>query len=385
MAFKNRVRLPFYLTRPQLPDERNVFRLADGSVKISSIVQRKTFEGETDYMPIELHERLKIALSHDEVTIEGQRYLGGVALDGDYSIAWQNFRDYPLGKGDFKVQVSPYPFNNDNCQSCEQASQLDLQDDTITGAYDSISEGGSATYNVFQNDTICCKPVVAEITQINDDYIETASINEFGILNITLHATTPTQNNVDLLTYRVTCPDGSYDEAHVFANVSGSLEVCQPPGSIDTGTITQTEATPNWFDIPTPAPVSYNWKLTFKENTITVLRSGNTTDTSVFLEDLESGACYTFFVQSVCEDDSLSDFISIDICTPVADVQCGKYLVTYEGTEPLHIFSYVNCSGNNQNDFIVPNQTKTICALDVTPGTPVSITGVDSYTYDGTC
>src|SRR5687767_11228562 len=96
MPFRNRIRLPFYLTRPQFPRESNVFRRADGSTKVQSVIIRKVFEGETDKLPKEIHERFIVALSHDDVTIEGKYLATGVSMDGDYEIDWLKFLDFPL-------------------------------------------------------------------------------------------------------------------------------------------------------------------------------------------------------------------------------------------------------------------------------------------------
>jgi hypothetical protein len=213
MAFHQRARIPFYLTRPQFPEERNVFRLANGRTKVQSVIIRKVWEGETDWLPKEIHERLKVALAHDTVTIEGYYYLTGVGVvaEAEYSIEWQTtMLDYPLAKAAFKAEVTPYDVTNDNCQSCEEATQLALEDDTITGLYDSLAEGSTTEYNVFANDSICCSPITAEIVTINSLYVDSATIDAAsGIVEIILHATTPSGTNVNLLTYRVTCPNGS--------------------------------------------------------------------------------------------------------------------------------------------------------------------------------
>lgn len=392
MSFVNRIRLPLYVTRPQFPDEKNVFRLADGTTKVQSIIIRKVFEAETDWLPAEIHERIKIALSHDNVTIEGYRYLGGVRVDGDYDIAWNSaMLDFPLAKAAFKAEVTPYNYTNDNCQTCEEASQLSLVDDTITGVYESLDEGSTTEYNVFANDSICCKPITAEIVTINSLYVESAEISATsGIVTITLKPETPSGTNVNLLTYRVTCPNGSYDEADVFANVAGSEESCEAPPSLDAGTITSTGAEPNWFGMLAPLPVSYNYFLYLSSDLINPIDSGNTTDTFVLYDDLNPGTCYTFYVQSVCDGGGTSEFINIEFCTPTAESVCGRYLVTYNngtGTPggPIHIFSYINCSGNPQNDFIVNLQQKLICVLENSPGSPVEITGITSYEYVEPC
>lgn len=392
MAFSNRVRLPFFITRPQFPETREVFRLANGETKVQSVIVRKVYEGETDWLPETIHERLKIALSHDNITIEGYRYLSGVGVvqEGDYEIQWvNNFLDFPLGKAAFKAEISPYNNTNDNCQTCEEANQLELVDDTITGLYESLDEGSTTEYNVFTNDSICCKPITASITTINDTYVDSAEIDETtGVVTITLLAETPSATNINLLTYRVTCPNGSYDEADVFANISGSIEVCQAPENLASGEITDSGATLSWT-APTPTPVSYNYQVYLSSDLLTPIITGNTTNLSVLFNDLDPGTCYKFYIQSVC-DDGESEYINIEFCTVIDPEICGRWLVTYNngsgipGGEP-HIFSYLNCSGDLQNDFILNMQSKLICVLQDPDGNPVEINGVTSYEYVEPC
>lgn len=75
MPYKNRIRLPIMFTKPQFPTERNVFRLADGSSKVLSVIIRNTFEGSTDQLPEDWHRKLVVAMSHDEITIENERLM----------------------------------------------------------------------------------------------------------------------------------------------------------------------------------------------------------------------------------------------------------------------------------------------------------------------
>lgn len=393
MAFHNRSRIPFYVTRPQFPEERNTFRLADGRSKVQSVIVRKVLDGETDWLPAELHERLKVALAHDNVTIEGYRYLAGVGIvaEGEYSIEWQtNMLDYPLGKAAFKVEITPFDVTNDNCQTCEEATQLSLEDDTITGLYDALDEGSTTEYNVFENDSICCKPITAEIVTLNSLYVQSATIDAAsGIVEIILHPTTPSGTNVNLLTYRVTCPNGSYDDADVFANISGSEETCLPPGSLDSGTISATGATPNWYNLPTPEPESYNYQLFLSSDLLTPIDSGNTNQTSVNYTDLESGTCYAFFLQSVCPGGGLSEFISIEFCTAEAETSCGFYKVGYnDGSGERGTWTtvtYLNCVGEEQSTPVFNMSFKFICALENSPGDPVDIVGATSLEYMEPC
>lgn len=245
-------------------------------------------------------------------------------------------------------------------------------------------------YNVFANDSICCKPITAEIVSINSLYVDSATIDSgSGIVEIILKSSTPSGTNVNLLTYRVTCPNGSYDDADVFANISGSEETCLAPGSLDAGTISATGATPNWFDLPDPLPESYNYQLYLSSDLFNPVDSGNTDQTSVNYTDLEPGTCYTFFVQSVCEGGGTSEFISIEFCTPDAEVSCGLYEVSYNDGSgergPFTTVTYINCAGDEVSTIVFNMSFKPLCALESSPGSPVYITGSTSVEYIQPC
>lgn len=309
MAFKNRIRLPFYVTRPQFPTESTTFRLANGARKTLSSVIRKVFEGETENLPKEIHERLVIALKHDDVTVEGKYYLGGVSLDGDYDIDWNKFLDYPLAKAAFKVEVTPFDYSNDNCQTCEEATQLTLEDDTFP---DTLNEGQTYDLNVFGNDSICCKPIIAEIITFNSLFVSSATIDaSSGIITVDMQAELPTATNANLLTYRVTCPNGSYDEASVFANVSGTAVECLSPINLQIISITDSYAQATW-DAPTPAPVAYRWELYLASDLLTPILTGDIIDLYADLDSLTPSTEYRFYVRSTCVDD-ISEFIYINL------------------------------------------------------------------------
>src|ERR1700749_4669286 len=103
MRFSNRIRLPFKLHKPQFLEDANRYRKANGVTVTLSVVVRKVYEGLTDSIPEKLHERLKIALVHDSVQVEGDKYVGVITQEGDYQIEWQDFLSYPLAQGKFKA------------------------------------------------------------------------------------------------------------------------------------------------------------------------------------------------------------------------------------------------------------------------------------------
>src|SRR5687768_3265995 len=98
MAFRNRVRLPIKLHKPQFVEESDKYRKANGASVVLSVVIRKIYEGQTDSLPEKLHERLKIALRHDTVIIEGDKYAGAIVQDGSYDIEWIDFLSKPIAQ-----------------------------------------------------------------------------------------------------------------------------------------------------------------------------------------------------------------------------------------------------------------------------------------------
>lgn len=385
MPFVNRIRLPFYLSRPQYPDDRTIFRRADGTTKTLSAVVRKTYEGETDQLPEKIHERLKIALLHDTVNIEGDRYVGGVSVDGDYTIDWQRFLDFPLAKAEFRVQVTPFDFSNSNCQTCEEASQLNLVDDTFP---DPLDEDTEYTINVFSNDDICCSPITAEITAINADFIESATIDPLSGI-VTLQTKTPLEiaNGVNLLTYRVTCPNGGYDEADVFADINGSIEACLAPVNLQVTDITSDSATATW-EAPSPAPSNgYVWQL-YNADTMALVDSGATGGLTVDLTGLDEDVDYIFYVAGDCGDEQ-SNNVSTEFSTEISSEGCGRYRLFWNDGTGIRGNSttafYIDCNGDSQEITVFNLGFHMICALENSPGDPVHIAGVTSVTYMAPC
>ncbi len=90
----NRVRLPFYLHTPQFPQSQEIYEKRNGRKVTMSATTGKEWELETDYLTEDMHEKLIIALSHDEVYVDGQL----LTKTGDYSIDWSNYIEDMDGK-----------------------------------------------------------------------------------------------------------------------------------------------------------------------------------------------------------------------------------------------------------------------------------------------
>lgn len=392
MAFKNRIRLPLYLTRPQFPEEKNVFIRADGSRKTQSIVISKVYEGLTDKLPEWVHERIKIALSHDTVQIEGDRYFGELVADG-YDIEWENFLDYPYGNANFKANVNPYPMVNSNCQTCEQASQLSLVDDTLP---DTLEESTTYEFNVFANDTINCRPFTAEITYTNSVFVESATLDEVtGMLTIVTKPLFFQRNSVVLVTYRVTCANGAYDDADVYANLTGSEEACLEPTNVHVVTKDDDSIVMGW-DAPSPAPAEgYEWQLAESATPTIIVDSGTDAGTSATMPSdpltvgLEPGTSYIFSVRSKCGTDDYSEWVNVTVTTdPLDDNQCGRYRITWFdefNNQDFKDVQYIDCNSSVRTIRLQNFKPRFICALQESIGHPVSIIGADEVVWANQC
>ena len=391
--FLNRVRLPLYFSKPQFPIERSIFKRADGSRKVLSASVSNTYEGKTDLIPKEWHQRLAIALSHDVVNIESDRLLTEVVLDSEYGINWNEFLDFPIAQANFTIQVTPFNATNSNCQTCDEIAQLSLVDDTTATVY---NEGttNEFPFSVLLNDNICCYPFTLEIVSFNTDYFSAVSITDAGIVTFTLVASVPTIANVLLATYRVTCPNGAYDEADIYVGIAGTSTECIAPQNViaELPPTDGTVATIVW-DPVLPTPTGYIWVLYLASDIYTPVDSGSTTDNFVNITGLTVGEDYVFTVQTDCGAYDLSDVSSVEFTsTETPSELCGNFQVSYapiDGGEITNI-SYMDCTGAVQNFVVVSFMAIEICMLINSGETTPVFFATDSasevnVTYLGLC
>lgn len=386
MAFKNRIRLPFKLHKPQFVEERQDFIFSDGSAKTLSVIIRKVYEGLTDEMPEKLHERLKIALAHDNVSIEGDRYIGSITQEGDYTIEWSDFLSRPIAQAKFKANVTPYNAINSNCGTCEEYTQVVCEDDNIGD----VNEDDTLNIDALDNDSICCNPFVLSIVSYNTDYIDAISINVNNTIDLHIKNSVATQNGVILATYRVTCENGMYDEANIIANVTGTaFAECLAPTDLIIEAISDVHCFISWT-MPSGA-LSYEWQLYLITDLINQVDGGtaNIVENAIDLMGLTSATQYRFFVNTVCADDNRSTSVYIDFTTDPASGtdSCGEYLLENQDFDNFRSGTYIDCNGATQNINLGPLHNRTICALQNSPGDPVDIT-VESeiqILYQGLC
>lgn len=115
----NKIRLPFFLSKPNRKSERSVYFKSDGSAKVTKSVLRKEYDGFVGHLPDELHEKLNVALEHESVFIESSRYTGDARLSEDYEVKWTEINMYHMAPATFKVNATPFSASINNCADCD--------------------------------------------------------------------------------------------------------------------------------------------------------------------------------------------------------------------------------------------------------------------------
>lgn len=378
MAFNNRIRLPMQLHSAQFPEERNVFRKANGVTKTLSVIIRKQYDLETDFLPEHWHQRLKIALAHDVISWEGERYLGEISQDGDYTIEWpEGVLHYPTAKAVSKVQVTPFNATNSNCMTCEEASQLNLVDDEASGGgiYGTLAEDTDYEVDTAANDVICCYPAVFSLVSFNSDYLTSASIDPAtGLFSFHTGTGLTDVNGLLIATYRVTCPNGGYDEAGIYADIDGSVDGCLAPTNLAIGATSQTSMEFTW----TQPFVGADYYLEIYEGTAPVgspVQTGNVSITdNITINDLEPGTEYYFQIRTECETVN-SNFVGIAGETPSTVVSCGEYEVINNSVNDtgFRTVDYLDCNGDTQHQVVFYQSRVFLCFLEDSPGTPSAV------------
>ena len=113
----NRVRLPLYLSAPQFPQENEDYKMKSGLRRKMFAEIEKSYSLNTDYLPEDLHQKLLIALSNDEVYIDDEL----LTKSDTYNIDWSNTEtidEIKLAMASCRM-VENVTFRNDNCGECE--------------------------------------------------------------------------------------------------------------------------------------------------------------------------------------------------------------------------------------------------------------------------
>jgi hypothetical protein len=237
----NRVRLPLVLTKPQFQDEESIYTRSDGSIKILKSVTKEEFEGKVDYLNKDFHERIKVALSHDNVSMESDHYTGGLRKQGGYEIEWIDFMMYTAATAKFKALATPYLVRNNNCEVCEPA---DLNCPLIINLQSYVTiDPDPLKYNYNLNWNTLPSPQVIRVVV---KYRLVGSTN-WTIIN----SNNLSQISISLLigNYEFTVAASGATCLPVFSSVitvNGVVSGCAIPTGLSIGNITQNSATASW-------------------------------------------------------------------------------------------------------------------------------------------
>lgn len=336
MPFTNRIRLPFYLSKPQYPVDEEIYIKANSRRVVQKSIISKEMEAKTDYLPALLHERLAVALRHDIVSVEGQNYSGDIRINGAYTIDWVDFLDFPVAPANFKAFDDGFAARLTRCEICNDVTELSLQPDVFPGI---LEEGETYNINVSTNDGICCANPIFSIDSFDSNFIDSISIvAETGVVTMTLKTPLNSAANITLFTYKVIC--GGEEET---ATVSGTIEgsgsaLCPAPSNlvlteVDPASVPY-EINANW-DASIPAPADgYRWTLhSYSGATEVLISFGTTTATEVNINSLDCGVTYRFRVTAVCDaelpDESATLVADITISCPAPGE--NMYLVNETG------------------------------------------------------
>ncbi|MBA3830081.1 MAG: fibronectin type III domain-containing protein [Taibaiella sp.] len=396
MPFSNRVRLPIELTRPQYPTEKNSYRLANGGTKTQSVVIRKVYIGATDWLPEGTHEKIQIALSHDHVYIEGEKYIGEITADAGYDINWQDTGSYPTAPAKFKAEVTPFNATNSNCMTCEEAIQVVAVDDDLG----TRTQGVTIVYDVSANDSICCYPFVFSVRYYDTSVVQSATINSAGVLTLTLKTPLQSYTHLKLATYRVECGGLQYDEADVYANITGTIQSCLAPTDATALFVTSGGALLTWTP-PSGYSGNYHYQLFNQNNLGSPVHEGDVGGIAqIQFNDLVPGNQYVFYVASKCDAVNFSNQITTTFSTMAVDPGpgnpgiCGRYQVGYTdpsaGNGYFMAVTYTGCDGVDHYASLINGTLIYICALEYYPGNYVKIiisAPIQQQTiqYAGTC
>ena len=111
----NTIQLPFFIHSPKHLTKEKIYRRTDGTYRRLSADIEKEYTCETDYFKEYLHDRLIVALKHDNVTITSNRLniTESVSQQGDYSMDWNAKIDF-TAKAEFKLRTY-FNGKNNNC------------------------------------------------------------------------------------------------------------------------------------------------------------------------------------------------------------------------------------------------------------------------------
>lgn len=117
---RNAIRLPIYFKEPVVSSEKNVYVRSDGSRQLLSARLAKKYKGIVDHVPEEVHQKLVVALNHDNVRFVPENYVNingfAIRFEDEYNNNFPEImQNVNIWSADFTIFETPFDNFNSNC------------------------------------------------------------------------------------------------------------------------------------------------------------------------------------------------------------------------------------------------------------------------------
>jgi hypothetical protein len=145
--FFNRARLSMDVNRPKHIETKGIYRQSDGAIKQTSSVIIKEYLTQTDHYGADIHDKINVALGHDDVTVFSEFYTGKISKVGDYNIEWDNDINLCRATANFRLTATPFAIKNNQCMGCSPVS-LPVYCAKLKTVYKSAIDNNNGTFDV---------------------------------------------------------------------------------------------------------------------------------------------------------------------------------------------------------------------------------------------
>jgi hypothetical protein len=115
--FANKARLYLYPAQGKPIEDKAVYRKSSGRIRQTRSLLTKEYVITTEHYPEYIHDRISVALAHDDIAIYSSNYSGGISKSGEYQIDWVD--NLCKATATFKALSTPFAIRNNNCAACE--------------------------------------------------------------------------------------------------------------------------------------------------------------------------------------------------------------------------------------------------------------------------
>jgi hypothetical protein len=113
---QNKIWLSLLTLRPKYPEKRSVYIKSNKNYKVLNATIEKEWECKTEHYKENVHEKIGVLLSHDNIHFKNTRLDADVYKKDDYEIAWPDDEvSEEIGPASFKINVA-FEGRNSNCE-----------------------------------------------------------------------------------------------------------------------------------------------------------------------------------------------------------------------------------------------------------------------------